>query len=242
VDCNTSVRLAYTTFESRTSNAREATADELAANINIFPLLMFGPTLTPIAATNVSASGQLDVNLEMIDADTRLLLWDNGRLSLTGYAGARWAELEQELVAHYSVNGGTVVQAISSFEGIGPRLGMDGYGSVGCWGFGYYARSEVSFLYGAVKGDYRQLPTIGASPIFTDWKADRIAPVYELEMGVQWMGPRKRLRLSVGYLMSVWFNILKAEDVVQGVQENQYDDLSDSMTFDGVVARVEFKL
>jgi hypothetical protein len=186
----------------------------------------------------------METELKMIDADTRLLLWDNGRLSITGYGGARWADLEQHVVANYSINNGTVVQAASSFEGVGPRLGVDGYGALGCWGFGYYARSEINVLYGAVKGDYRQFRVNDPDnpQIFTDWKADRIAPVYELELGVQWMGPAKRLRVSVGYLMSVWVNILKTEDVIQGVQENHFDDLSDSMTFDGLAARVEFKL
>jgi hypothetical protein len=241
--CST-LQVTYTSFESDTQNGRALTADQINQNIVLFPLLLHPRTLLPGNATNVQVNGQLAIDLEMIDADTRVLLFDNGRFSATGYAGVRWADLTQDLTANYTINQGTVVRAMSSFEGQGPRLGVDGYGSVGCWGFGYYARSEVSFLYGSVKGDYLQYQVNNpANPqIFTDWKADRIAPVYEMELGLQWMGPRKRLRVSVGYLMSVWFNVLKAEDVVQGVQQNQFDDLSDSMTFDGVAARVEFKL
>jgi hypothetical protein len=242
-ECST-LQLTYTMYESDTVNSRELTADEQLANIVLFPLLMHPLTMLPNNETNVRADGRLDIDLEMIDADTRLLLWGNGRFSVTGFAGARWADLTQDLVANYTINLGTVVQASTSFEGIGPRLGLDGYGTVGCWGFGYYARSEMNFLFGAVKGDYRQFQVNNPDnpQIFTDWKVSRIAPVYELELGVQWMGPRKRLRLSAGYLMSVWFNIIKPEDVVDGVQQNQFDDLSDSMTFDGLTARVEFKL
>jgi hypothetical protein len=242
-DC-ASVQLTYTHYESDTQNSRALTGDEILQNTVLFPLLLHPLTFLPGNATNVQADGTLSTELELFDADTRLLLWDNGRLSLTGYAGVRWADLNQDLAAIYSINQGTVVEARASFEGQGPRLGVDGYGSIGCWGFGYYARSELNFLYGAVKGDYRQYQLNNpANPqIFTDWKADRIAPVYELELGLQWMGPKKRLRLSAGYLMSVWFNVLKAEDVIQGVQENHFDDLSDSITFDGLAARVEFKL
>lgn len=242
-DCIT-VQLAYAKLESETQNSRQLTAAELNQNMALFPLLIHPRTALPNNLTNVAASGHLDVDFEIVDLDTRLILLEGHGYNLTGYAGSRWATLDQNLTASYSINGGTIVETGSQYEGLGPRLGLEGYGPIGCWGFGYYARSDVSFLYGVSRGDFRQYQQNNAAnpQIFNKWEADRVAPVYELEMGFQWMGPRKHLRLSAGYMMSVWFNTITTEEVVQGLQDNQFDDLSDTMTFDGFTARVEFRL
>lgn len=242
-DCVT-VQLAWAKLETDTHESRQLTADELNQNRVLFPLLIHPLTALPNNVTNVAASGQLDVDFELVDLDARLILLEGHGFNLTGYAGARWAELDQLLTANYSINGGTIVNVGANYEGIGPRVGLEGYGPIGRWGFGYYARSDVSFLYGSSRGDFRQYQQNNpANPqIFNEWKADRLSPVYELEVGFQWMGPRKHLRLSAGYMMSVWFNTITTEEIVQGLQDNQFDDLSDTMTFDGLTARVEFRL
>jgi hypothetical protein len=244
LDGCTSLQLAYSDFESDTQNGGRLSAQQINQNINFFPLLLHPRTILPNNATNVRAEGELDVDFEMIDLDTRVVLWDTGRLNLTGYGGARWAHLEQDVAVAYTVNGGTIVRINAEYDGLGPHFGLDGYGTVGCWGFGYYARSELSLLYGASRGEFRQFQQNNAAnpQAFTNWKADRLSPLYEMELGFQWMDPHKHVRLSIGYLTSVWFNVISAEEVSQGLQGNEFDDLSDTITFDGLTARAEFRL
>ncbi|MBW3597321.1 MAG: hypothetical protein KY475_08605 [Planctomycetes bacterium] len=240
----TSFQVAYTWFESDAVAGRTLSAAEIAQNIALFPLLLHPRSALPNNVTNVSVDGRMDVEFEIIDADARLILWDGQVSRLTGYVGARYAELEQELQTVYSINTGTVVEAVTDFEGAGARLGLDGRGSLECWGLGVYGRSELSLLYGYSRAAYRQYQLNNpANPqIFTDWQAGRINPVYEFELGLEWLSPRERLRLSAGYMASVWFNMVTMEDYLESIQQNQFDDQGDTLTFDGLTARVEIRL
>lgn len=239
----TSIQAKYTLFESSTSNGVQLTPDQIAQGFQLHPLTVHPLTIIP-NTTAVASNAALDVDFEMIDADMRRTLWCSPDLMVNGYAGARWANLEQAFGADYLINQGVSVRVNSDYEGVGPRIGVDGSAALGCGGFGFYARSEVSFLYGAARADFIQFEVNNrANPqAFTDWKADRLSPLYELELGFQWTGPQRRLRLSAGYMMNVWFNVVTAEDFIQGVQQNYYDDLGDTVTFDGVTARAEFRL
>jgi hypothetical protein len=242
-DC-TSLQFAYTHWDGEAVVGRSLSAEEIVQQIVLFPLLIHPRTALPGNVTNVSADGRLDMEFEIIDADARAILWNGHALTLTGYVGARYAELNQDVQAVYSINTGTVVEAATEYEGAGARLGLDGRGSLGCWGLGVYGRSELSLLYGYSRAEYIQFPLNNREnpQVFTDWKAGRINPVYEFEMGLQWMGPRERLRVSVGYLASIWFNMVTVEDYIQSIQQNQFDDQGDTITFDGLTARVEFRL
>lgn len=242
-DC-TGFQVAYTSWDSDTANGRTLSNTEIMQNIALFPLLLHPRTTLPNNATNVSTEGRLDLEFEIIDADARMALWRSAAVTVNGYVGARWAELDQALTATYSINTGTVVEAATEFEGAGARFGLDGQGALGPWGLGVYGRSELSLLYGYSRAEFNQFPLNNeANPqAFTDWQAGRIAPVYEFEWGLQWASPRQRLRVSAGYMMSVWFNVVTVEDYLQSVQQNEFDDLGDTITFDGLTARVELRL
>ena len=66
-------------------------------------------------------------------------------------------------------------------------------------------------------------------------------PTVDLELGVGWVGPRRRLKFSGGYLVSTWFNVVKTDDFVNAVQASDYTDLSGVLTFDGLVARATWE-
>jgi hypothetical protein len=240
LDCNTSVFAAYTYFDSSTTNGRTATADELQNNISIFPLLMHPFTLLPGNVTNVSAVGEMSVDFEIIDLGARAMLFDSNNFAINAVGGARWAHLEQDVRALYSINGGTLVLGNAEYDGLGGFGGMDAEFRTQS-GFGAYGKGALSLLYGASRGAYSQSSAIAATRVFTDGKFDRLAPILEMELGVHWLSPQQRLRLALGYMSNVWFNVVTVRDYMNGVTHAQFDDFSDTITFDGLTARAEVR-
>ena len=72
------------------------------------------------------------------------------------------------------------------------------------------------------------------------WKDDRIVPMLDWELGVAWTSPQGHLRLAAGYLVSHWFNVVSTPTFVDAVQADNYVDVDDTISFDGVVGRVEW--
>jgi hypothetical protein len=239
IECDLSAFISYTSFESSTSNGRTATADELQNNINIFPLLAHPIPLTPVAATNVATVGTMSSDFDIIDAGARSMLFYSNNFAINAFGGARWAHLEQDVRALYTINGGTVVLGNAEYDGIGGLGGIDfDYRTES--GFGAYGKSSLALLYGAGRGSYLDIDAAGPNA-FTDGKFDRLAPIWDMEMGVQWVSPQQGLRLALGYLTNVWFNQVTVRDYMVGVTHNQFDDFSDTITFDGVTARAEVR-
>lgn len=239
---HSSVQLTYASFESQTSNGGTVTGDDLAANRSMFPLLVHPLTFNPNLVTNVNVQGQFDVDFDVIDLDGRLLLLETDNLAINGLGGVRWANMDQTLAASYSANGGTIVEAGAQYDGLGARVGLDGeYRARN--GFGAYAKGAASLMFGAARGDYRQYQQNNAAnpQIFTTGKYDRLSPILDFETGVQWVSPQQRLRFSAGYMASVWFNVITTRDYIVGIQNNQFDDFSDTITFDGLTARAEVR-
>ena len=75
----------------------------------------------------------------------------------------------------------------------------------------------------------------------TSWQAGRVVPVLDLELGAGWTSPGGCLRLSAGYLVSAWFNTVTTEDFIRAVQANDFVDLGDNLTFDGLRANAEWR-
>ena len=51
--------------------------------------------------------------------------------------------------------------------------------------------------------------------------------------------PRRRWRLSAGYTATHWFNAVTTGDFIGAVQTSDYTDVSETISFDGLAARVE---
>jgi hypothetical protein len=99
----------------------------------------------------------------------------------------------------------------------------------------------ASLLAGDFNATYLQTEANSSSTydVNTSWKAGRIVPTFDLEVGTGFYLPRGTLRATVGYAYSAWANVAKTEDWINAVQTNDVRDLSGTMTFDGLVVRVE---
>ena len=74
-----------------------------------------------------------------------------------------------------------------------------------------------------------------------NWMDDRIVPNVEYELGIAWTSCGSHLRLSTGYMFSHWMNVVTTPEFIEAVQENEYVDVGDTMSFNGVVSRLELR-
>ncbi len=73
-----------------------------------------------------------------------------------------------------------------------------------------------------------------------DLPPDLVAAPGDYELGLAWSGPRKRWRSAAGYTQSYRFNAVTTADFIPAVQTGNYSDISDTIMFDGLTARVEY--
>jgi hypothetical protein len=235
-----SVRLTYAALQAETTNGGDVTADDILANRSQFPLLLHPVTLTPDLAANITALGRMDVDFQIADLDARMLLWDTQTAGINAFGGVRWVNMNQDVVVGYLGNAGTVVEGGIQHDGLGAHLGLDGQFR-SATGFGAYGLGALSLIYGMGRGDFVQYPLNDREnpQAATAAEYDRLTPMLDLEMGVDWVSSGGNLRFAAGYLTNVWFNVITARDYFAGIRENQFDDFSDTMTFDGLTARAE---
>ena len=128
------------------------------------------------------------------------------------------------------------------FDGGGIRAGLNGdvISETGLFG---YANGYASFIAGEFRSTFRQtdaaaMPTVIATTTRSD---DRVVPILDLEIGVGWQSPTAAWRVTAGYLFSAWFNVVSTDDFIQAAHTAQFGGLSDTLTFDGLAARLDFR-
>lgn len=244
VDACSEVAATYTWFDSATS---DGIVRNLDTNIpNIVPMTAHPATLDN-QSSSVAGVGRHDIGFEMVDVDYRRTFYETGCSEMTYVLGARWGQLEQSFGARYSDDPEQPVNELAVatdiyFNGGGIHLGLEGERTGCCCGVPLivYAKGFTSLLAGEFDATYTQTGQNGATNMVdTGWSAGRIVPTFDLEVGGGIATPGGRFRATVGYVYSSWNNVVKTEDWLRAVQTNNPKDLGDTMTFDGLVGRIE---
>jgi hypothetical protein len=181
-----------------------------------------------------------DIEFALIDVDYRHIFRIGDGYALNWLAGVRYAHLEQDFVANFAVLEAAQVASQITFDGAGIRVGLEGE-RVGRRGFLVYGKGHASFVAGEFHAAYLQQHVNAGVEAFTSWDAGRLVSILDLELGVGWYSSNGRWRLSAGYLASGWFNTVKTDDWIDSVRRNNFVDLGDSISFDGLVGRVEYR-
>lgn len=63
----------------------------------------------------------------------------------------------------------------------------------------------------------------------------------DLEIGLGWASSDGSWCATAGYMFSGWFNTVNSDEFIQAVQTNNSVDVSDSLGFDGLVVRTEYR-
>ncbi len=213
----------------------------LPGGTGYFDPVTMHPNTISVITDNLATSAEFDLDFDVVDAHYRSTVYDGDLYYLDLTVGARYTRIDEDFHASYSVLGTTDVDTALGFDGCGPRLGLelerpfDGRMHL-------FVRSAMSLLLGHVTGEYTQTNSFGgiSTPQATAEIDDsRFVPVTELEVGLGWDSPNGNWRFSGAYYVATYHNTLTTGRFIQGVQNNNLYKLNDSLTFDGLQARIE---
>ncbi len=237
-DC-ASLVATYTWLESDTEDTIRATAG------NVLDLTVGHPSVFTSGATSLSAFSTYDIDFQLIDLDYRALLWGTCNSAVNYTVGLRYGHLNQAFLAQqeiFSAAGLTTVATEIDFDGAGIRFGLDGMKRHAETGVLLYAKGYANFLGGEFKANFEQTNQFGGAAVIANgWEDYRVVTILDAELGLGWESASGRVRVTGGYAVSGWFNTLTTGSYIQGVQTRSYNDLGETLTFDGFVTRLELR-
>jgi hypothetical protein len=233
------ISLAYAWLDSDGDNQATTTGTDV-----INPLVMFPGTFNAGFLAQ-EATSNYRIQYQFANLDYHMVADSSCRHWYGVLVGAAYATLDQDLSVTYPFappDGTTTVTTAVYFEGGGPRLGLEGERQIiSSWGIWVYGRGVLTLLVGEFRSSYQQENQFNGVEVNTSWNSSRIVPVVDLEAGLSWTSPQGLVRISAGYLVSAWFNSVTTADWVQSVQQTNFTDVSNQITFDGLVARAEVR-
>lgn len=237
IDQGSSVAAQYTQLRSDTTDAVTVVAPIVLRSLVSHPLGASAATDT------LDANAALDIELDTIDLDFRSLWYGcecNYAYAINYLAGAQYATLDQRFLSNSVTLDTRTIASNIEFSGLGMRFGVQGERLWPKANVFVYGTSIVNFLFGEFDASYSQTSALNGLEAFTSWSAGRIVPVLDFEFGAGWLGVNRHLRLSAGYRVSTWFNVVKTEDWIWAAQNHDFRNLDGTLTFDGLVGRAEW--
>jgi hypothetical protein len=232
--CDT-VSATYTSYDSNRSDGITTNPGEVVRPMTIHPSTLSANT------DGLFSNARQDIEFDTIDADLRHVFSSSSCHTLKWLLGIRYTTFEQRFANIFGDNGVETVATDIDFEGIGARIGLEGEYELSCRSLYVYSKAHSSFLGGRFTADYDHGSNFNASIADTAWETGRLVTQLDFELGVGWHNKCDTFRMSFGYLVSGWFNVVKTDDWIDAVQANDFSNLGSTMTFDGLVARVEFR-
>jgi hypothetical protein len=235
---HTSVVGTYTWFEV-------GTRDQIVAMPgNVLDSQIIHPSTETTGQGSTEAAADYGLRFQLADLECRRLLWGTCQSAFNIFGGVRYAHLEQDLTAVQLVGvptGMTNVTTDIDFDGFGIRLGFDGQRRHCRTGLMVYGTGAASFVAGEFKADYIQTSQFAGGVVANHMSDYRVVSILDLELGVGWQNDCGNFRVTAGYLTSGWFNTMTTGAYVDGVRANALDDLDETLSFNGFVARTEFR-
>jgi hypothetical protein len=234
-----SIQATYTWFESSTQNSITANG----GNVLIFQ--PGDPSIPNVGSTSVTSSATDYIRFQQIDLDYRGLLYGTCDSAINYFAGFRYANLKQAFSAQQDVGvpvGLSTVNTEINFDGAGIGFGLDGMKRSAYSGLLIYGRASSSFVAGEFKADYVQVSQFGPNSRIANTLVDyRLMTILQTELGLGWQNQCGNLRILGGYQVAGWFNALTTGSYIPGVQNRQFNNLNETITFDGLTSRVEYR-
>jgi hypothetical protein len=202
--------------------------------------LLFATLTHPGTVERVAqASADATLHYNVFDLEMARPIDVCGSLAVRPFAGARFAEINQELSALY--DGGDAnrdfVDSRIKFEGGGVRAGGEAELKL-LNRVGVYGRAAASLLTGDFRVTQTEFNNAGATPLTNVNESFRkIVPVLELGAGVAYHG--EHLHLSVGYEIANWFNLVDTPSFVDDVHQGKFQRNVSDLGLDGFVVKAE---
>jgi hypothetical protein len=238
-----SLALAYTFYES--DSVSSLLAPIIPGGGGAVGSLVHHPGAAILASAG-PVNANYEIDFQLAEFEYRRLLLGDSRGWLNYSVGARYAHLEQEFFQGGVFSGGQAgvinTRTTADFDGGGALFGLDGERMVGCRGFSIYGNAGVSPIVGQFSNDFTQVNQSTDVLLANSWsKDDRFVTIVDFEAGLAWTSDSGTLRLSAGYLAQFWYNTITTPELISAVQANNYTDMGDTLSFDGLMTRVEVR-
>ncbi|HUY35042.1 MAG TPA: Lpg1974 family pore-forming outer membrane protein [Pirellulales bacterium] len=236
----TSIVATYTYFQSETNSS-------LFANppLSVHSLVTLPQTYNAVS-DSLGALGRYNVRFQFADVDYMRLLSGGDNWALNYTVGTRYANLHEAFREAQPLGPGvTNVASNVNFDGLGTRIGLQGERKARNCGLMAYSKGFASLLVGTFRSGYSQTNNFQALQAMAAWNDSRAVPILEYELGLGWQNRTGRIRISGGYYFAAWFNTVSPNNFMAAVQNNSYanntSSRSDTVTFDGLTTRAEFR-
>jgi len=237
-DGETWVTGAFTYFTTRRTSTLAAGDGQVLHDFLAYPNTINAAPIFQNAASDYR------IRLYMGDLNLKGVVAKRENCNLNWFAGVRYAHLEQNLFTTFQVLGETTIDSKINFDGIGPRLGLDGEIRFKHGFFGY-GQGVIDVLFGQFRGSYEQRNVFIGQVGQTTITANRVVPILELELGGGWQSANGRYRLAGGYYIGSWYNTMTTPSFAGAISNANFttngNNFRDNMVFDGFVARFEFR-
>jgi hypothetical protein len=229
--------LVYTYFKNSTSSSIGVDPQDSI----VIDSLVIHPSTSAADKVYLNASGNGDMEFHFLDVDRKANVADCG-YKLDYILGLRFANMNQGFGSQFS-NSTTVENVNTSikYDGAGFKLGLDGQLHSSRNRMLIYGRGAASFLAGRFSSSYTQTDSFSGVVVNSTRLDDSIVPILDLEMGIGWTSRDDRWHVRLGYLFNAWYNVISNENFIESVQNAQAGDVRDTLTFDGLVTRAEFR-
>ena len=188
---------------------------------------------------------RLSHEISLADVDFRWTFENQNDTRLSLLAGVRYASLDQRLESSAPARHSTRpdVQNVHTPDQLRRRRpphrlrgpAPHPYGLV------FYGRTAASLVAGTFRSAYTQTSDLLGPQADTGYPADRVVPMLDAELGTGLSLWNDKLRFTVGYSFSGWFNVVRTDQFIGAVQNNNFTGMSNTLTFDGFVGRVELQ-
>jgi hypothetical protein len=229
--------VVYTYFKNTTSSSIGVDPQDSV----VVDALVIHPSTAAADSVFLNASGDGKLEFHLLDVDRKANVSDCA-YTLDYILGLRLANMTQDFNSRF-VNSTTTEQVRTSidYDGAGFKLGLNGELHSSRNRMRIYGRGTASFLAGRFTSVYTQTDSINGTLVRSTRFDDSVVPVLDLEMGVGWASQNDRLQVRLGYLFNAWYNVISNEKFIGSVQNAQAGDVRDTLTFDGLVTRAEFR-
>ncbi|GAB4154768.1 MAG: hypothetical protein Tsb009_31490 [Planctomycetaceae bacterium] len=235
LNTNSSIGFSYSLFQSDTSDGIS-----LPGGSGFVRAELTHPNVTNVAADSLFARTTYDIDFDLIDFLYRRTIKRKENYALNYTVGIRYAHINQDLESRYFITGLTAVRSEIDFDGVATRLGLDGERLLGN-GIFVYTNGFLNLFLGEFKAKYLQSNVFAGTQAATGYEDDRIVTQLEFESGIGWRSRCGRVRISAGYYIAAWFNSITTPTWMEAIQQNDFSDMSETLTFDGYTIRVEFR-
>jgi hypothetical protein len=226
----------YWQLESNTSDQIAVANDE-----QVIRSLVSHPSSDSSAIGFAEAQAHYDIDFDLVDVESQHL-WRCGYDHAISYSvGARYAKLQQDFRANFANGEAEQVMTDIGFDGGGIRLGLDAHRFALGRCFYLYGRAAASFLAGQFRASYYQGQAFDPEVVNTRWEAGRVVTILDLETGLGWESPGGGLRWTAGYAFSGWLNAVGTDNLISATQTNDFGDMDDTLSFDGLTTGLELR-